>query len=148
MRCSYYLLVVGVVILEDWEFRSSSPYPQSYRHFSLPSLLAVAPSVPVLSIPKMSERERERFLSLRTFVSTLSQGRSLEEFTRAQLEVDCGDYQCVSINRSDTVYLNDQGQHSRDVQLSLEEVTFTQSGLHRIVKSQYREHSVNLRSVT
>ena len=80
-------------------------------------------------------------------MSTLSQGRSLEEFTRAQLEVDCGGYQCVSINRSDCVYLNDQGQHSRDVQLSLEEVTFTQSGLHRRVKSQYREQSVNLRSV-
>ena len=136
---------VGVVILEDWEFRSSSPYPNTHRHLSLHSLLAVFPSVPVLSIPKMSERERARFLRLRTFLSTLSQG-GLEEFTRAQLEVDCGSYQCVSINRTDGVYLNDQGQHSRDVKLSLEELTYTQSGLHRIVKSHYREQSVNLRS--
>ena len=92
------MLSAGVVILEDWEFRSSSPYPASHRHLSLPSLLAVFSSVPVLSIPKMSERERERFLSLRTFVSTLSQG-GLEEFTRAELRVDCGSYGCVSINR-------------------------------------------------
>ena len=133
------------MILENWEFRSSSPYPSSHQHLSLQSLLATFSSVPVLSIPKMSERERERFLSLRTFVSTLSQG-GLEEFTRAELKVDCGGYQCVSINRSDSVYLNHQGQHSRDVQLTLEELTYTQSGLHRIVNSQYKEQSVNLRS--
>ena len=126
---------VGVVILEDWEFRSSSPYPNTHRHLSLHSLLAVFPSVPVLSIPKMSEKERARFLRLRTFLSTLSQG-GLEEFTRAQLEVDCGSYQCVSINRSDGVYLNDQGQHSRDVKLSLEELTYTQSGLQPIYKEE------------
>ena len=83
---------------------------------------------------------------LRTFVSTLSRG-GLEEFTRAQLEVDCGSYQCVSINRSEGIYLNEQGHHSRDVKLALEEVTVTQSGLHRIVQSNYREQSVNLRSV-
>ena len=135
-----------MLILEDWEFRSSSPYPETHKHLHLPSLLAVFPSVPILSIPKMSETDRDRFLMLRTFVSSLSQG-GLEEFTRAELRVDCGSFQCVSINRSDRVYLNDQGQHSRDVKLSLEELTFTQSGLHRIVKSHYREQSVNLRLV-
>ena len=44
------LLCEGVVILEDWEFRSSSPYPASHRYLSLHSLLTLLPSGEISSI--------------------------------------------------------------------------------------------------
>ena len=141
-------LAGGVLILEDWDFRTSSPFPDRHNYLHTTSLLEQYSSVPVLSVPRMSQIERERFLKLRSFVSTVS-GREravdLNQWSKTNLRVDCGNFPCVNINRSTAVYLNDAGHHSRDVQVFMEELTYSKSGLYMLARSERREESVNLK---
>ena len=141
-------LAAGVLILEDWQYRSSSPYPERHKELCLSSLLSRHRAVPVVSIPRISERERGRFLTLRSLVTTVRGEEvtaGLQQWTRSKLRVDCGQFACVSVNRSSSVYLNEDSQHSRDVQISTEELTYSQSGLYRLARTETRQQSVNIR---
>ena len=134
-----------VLILEDWDFRSSSPYPSSHKFLSLDSLTSSTRTI--ISLPKISSDEVRRFLSLKTFTSLLNGEHvaSLAEYTEKHLTVDCGNYSSLGVNSSSSsVFLNNKSQPSMNVDLTLEELSYSGRGLYRISSYKTEKQHTNI----
>ena len=138
-------LVSGVLILEDWQFKSSSPYPDKHKYLDA-SLLVESLSASVLSLRKLPSHEMNRFLDMRTFISSLDGegSTSLASYTKNHLTVDCGNYSCVNVHSEQSVHLNNLSQPSMNVQLTLEEVTYRHNGLYRISSLSSEQQYANV----
>ena len=139
--------IVGVLVIEDWDYRSSSPYPQHHRHLSMTSLLSLPPPISLLSISKLSRLEFERFATLRTFLSSLDDDyqQSLQHYTQNQLTVNCGDYSCINLKTRDSIFLNNDSYPSMHVQITSEEMSYSQGGLYRLASFRTEDYFANIR---
>ena len=58
--------ISSILILEDWEFRTSSPFPIKHKFLSLPAMMSLPSSISIISLQKLSKRKemKEFFISL------------------------------------------------------------------------------------
>ena len=139
--------IAGVLVIEDWDYRSSSPYPRHHRHLSMESLLSLPPPISLLSISKLSRLEFERFITLRTFLSSLGDDdlQSLQHYTQHQLTVNCGEYSCVNLKSTESIFLNNDSYPSMHVQITSEEMSYSQGGLYRLASFRTEDYFANIR---
>ena len=139
--------IASVLVFEDWDYRSSSPYPRHHRHLSMESLLSLPPPISLLSISKLSRLEFERFTTMRTFLSTLEDDnlQSLQHYTQHHLTVNCGDYSCVNLKSRESIFLNNDSYPSMHVQITSEEMSYSHSGLYRLASFRTEDYFANIR---
>ena len=139
--------IAGVLVIEDWDYRSSSPYPRHHRHLSMESLLSLPPPISLLSISKLSRLEFERFITMRTFLSSLGDDhlQSLQQYTQNQLTVNCGEYSCVNLKSTESIFLNNDSYPSMHVKITSEEMSYSQGGLYRLASFRTEDYFANIR---
>ena len=137
----------GALILEDWTYRSSSPFPFNHKNMNM-SYLLTFPQFPVLAIEKLDDVEYQKFNRYKTFISVRfnKYPKSLEDFSKNHLTIDCGSYGCLNFHESETdkVFLNNESFPSRNVQIALEE-EYLSHDLYTLSQTKHKSYKMNIR---
>ena len=93
--------------------------------------------------------EQERFKNLKTFIVSQSENnlQSLYRYTQSHLTVDCGNYTYVNLASKQNVFLNQDSFPSMNVDLSLEELSYSEGGVYRVASYSTENYQTNLRSM-
>ena len=117
-----------------------------HENLNLSFLIVIFPGFPVASIAKLSDNEYSKFKSFKTFISVNAKGysKSLQDYSKNQLTIECGNYSCLNFLPSEKIFLNNDSFPSKNVQISLEQDSYSHD-LYNLKNSLQKTSKMNIR---